>query len=47
MFAVAHNAMGAGLLLSMVHLLWRHHLLAQPAAAPAFQTTTINREVTV
>ncbi|WP_288589293.1 COX15/CtaA family protein, partial [Marinobacter sp. UBA5687] len=44
--AVAHNAMGAGLLLSMVHLIWRHHQLALPALSPAPHTTTINREVT-
>ncbi|MGC8119689.1 COX15/CtaA family protein [Marinobacter sp. VGCF2001] len=46
MIAVAHNAMGAGLLLSMVHLIWRHHQLVQPAMSPAPHTTTINREVT-
>src|SRR5690606_26550453 len=46
MIAVAHNAMGAGLLLSMVHLIWQHHQLARPALSPAPHTTTINREVT-
>ncbi|MGF2735882.1 COX15/CtaA family protein [Marinobacter sp. DUT-1] len=44
--AVAHNAMGAGLLLSVIHLVWRHHLLVQPKTISATQTTTINREVT-
>lgn len=44
--AVAHNAMGAGLLLSVINLVWRHHLLAQTQTISATQTTTINREVT-
>lgn len=44
--AVAHNAMGAGLLLSVIHLVWRHHLLHQAQTKSATQTTTINREVT-
>ena len=44
--AVAHNAMGAGLLLAMVHLIWRHHQLCAPARAPAQTTTIINREIT-
>src|SRR5690554_4730802 len=48
--AVAHNAMGAGLLLSVIHLSWRHHQLPQPqtsrAASTESHTTTINREVT-
>lgn len=48
--AVAHNAMGAGLLLSVIHLIWRHHQLPQPqtsrAASTESHTTTINREVT-
>ncbi|WP_372965905.1 heme A synthase [Marinobacter sp.] len=44
--AVAHNAMGAGLLLSMVNLIWRHTLLPHPQTATASHTTTINREVT-
>src|SRR5690554_2861127 len=45
--AVAHNAMGAGLLLSMIHLIWRHHqLLPQPHTIAVSHTTTINREVT-
>jgi cytochrome c oxidase assembly protein subunit 15 len=44
--AVAHNAMGAGLLLATVHLIWQHRQLPQPETSPAIQTTTINREVT-
>lgn len=45
--AVAHNAMGAGLLLSMINLIWRHHQLPQPQqTATASHTTTITREVT-
>lgn len=45
--AVAHNAMGAGLLLSMIHLIWRHHqLLSQLHTIAVSHTTTINREVT-
>ncbi|PSF13491.1 cytochrome B [Marinobacter fuscus] len=44
--AVAHNAMGAGLLLSMVNLLWQHHQREQPASLSAIPKTTIKREVT-
>ncbi len=44
--AVAHNAMGAGLLLSVIHLVWRHHLLLRTQTASAIHTTTIKREVT-
>ena len=44
--AVAHNAMGAGLLLSVIHLIWRHHQLPVRAGVTAVQTTTIRREVT-
>lgn len=44
--AVAHNAMGAGLLLAVIHLVWRHHLLPGTQTTNATQTTTINREVT-
>ena len=44
--AVAHNAMGAGLLLAVVHLIWRHHQVPQAHRAQATPTTTINREVT-
>lgn len=41
--AVAHNAMGAGLLLTVIHMLWQvHGYERQPVAEPA-QTT--NREV--
>ncbi len=44
--AVAHNAMGAGLLVTLVHLIWRHHRLPELNTASAIHTTTINREVT-
>ncbi|AOY90305.1 cytochrome B [Marinobacter salinus] len=44
--AVAHNAMGAGLLLSVIHLIWQHHRLPHAYIANATHTTTINREVT-
>ncbi|MDO3721433.1 COX15/CtaA family protein [Marinobacter sp. chi1] len=44
--AVAHNAMGAILLLSVVHLIWRHHLLKQSHTARVAHTTMINQEVT-
>jgi len=44
--AVAHNAMGAGLLLAVIHLVWRHHLLHQAQTTSTTQPTTINREVT-
>ncbi|PSF13122.1 COX15/CtaA family protein [Marinobacter shengliensis] len=44
--AVAHNAMGAGLLLAIVHLIWHHRQLPQAHTSPATHTTTINREVT-
>lgn len=44
--AVAHNAMGAGLLLSVIYLIWRHHLLPQPQASTATPTTTMHQEVT-
>lgn len=44
--AVAHNAMGAGLLLSVIHLIWQYHRLSLAHRAQAEQTTTINREVT-
>lgn len=43
--AVAHNAMGAGLLLTVIHMLWRVHGYArQPAEVPT-KTTTTQREV--
>ncbi|WP_341580924.1 COX15/CtaA family protein [Marinobacter metalliresistant] len=44
--AVAHNAMGAGLLLSVIHLIWRHQLLPKAHTAAATHTTTMNQEVT-
>lgn len=44
--AVAHNAMGAGLLLSVIYLIWRHHLLPQTQASTATPTTTMHQEVT-
>lgn len=44
--AVAHNAMGAGLLLSVIHLVWRHHLLLRTRTASTTHTTAIKREVT-
>ncbi|MBJ6136291.1 COX15/CtaA family protein [Marinobacter litoralis] len=44
--AVAHNAMGAGLLLSMINLIWRHTQLPHSKSATASHTTTITREVT-
>ncbi|MDY6841708.1 MAG: COX15/CtaA family protein, partial [Pseudomonadota bacterium] len=39
--AVAHNAMGAGLLLSVIHLVWRHHLLLRTRTASTTHTTAI------
>lgn len=44
--AVAHNAMGAGLLLAVINLLWRFHRQGLPQPAGATHTTTIEREVT-
>ncbi|HEA51175.1 hypothetical protein LCGC14_1988950 [marine sediment metagenome] len=46
--AVAHNAMGAGLLLSVIYLIWRHYqlLLPQAKAEAAIQTKTMHKEVT-
>ncbi len=44
--AVAHNAMGAGLLLSVINLLWRLHEQPQSHVASSQHTTTMNREVT-
>ncbi len=43
--AVAHNAMGAGLLLAIIHLVWRHQLLPHTRNATAPNTTTMNQEV--
>ena len=44
--AVAHNAMGAGLLLSVIHLIWQHQLLPKTHTATAPNTTTMTQEVT-
>lgn len=50
--AVAHNAMGAGLLLSIIHLIWRLHDCRRQAITASSPTTTsasstlINRELT-
>ncbi|WP_417520567.1 COX15/CtaA family protein [Marinobacter sp.] len=44
--AVAHNAMGAGLLLSVIYLIWRHHLLPQAQAVNATHTTIMHQEIT-
>ncbi|MDF0751403.1 COX15/CtaA family protein [Marinobacter sp. 71-i] len=44
--AVAHNAMGAGLLLAVINLLWRFHQRALPETADTKHTTTTEREVT-
>ncbi|MBK1851487.1 COX15/CtaA family protein [Marinobacter sp. 1-4A] len=44
--AVAHNAMGAGLLLSVIYLIWRHHLLPQTHAVKATHTTIMHQEIT-
>ncbi|MCL7942686.1 COX15/CtaA family protein [Marinobacter sp. ATCH36] len=44
--AVAHNAMGAGLLLAVINLLWRFHQQGLPQPSDATHTTTIEREVT-
>ncbi|MGO1499661.1 MAG: COX15/CtaA family protein [Marinobacter sp.] len=44
--AVAHNAMGAGLLLSVIYLIWRHHLLPQAQASKATHSTKVHQEVT-
>ncbi len=44
--AVAHNAMGAGLLLSVIYLIWQHNLLPQAQAARATHTTIMHQEIT-
>lgn len=44
--AVAHNAMGAGLLLSVIYLIWQHHMLSQPQAARAPHTKLMHQEIT-
>ncbi|KXS46223.1 MAG: Cytochrome B561, partial [Marinobacter sp. T13-3] len=43
--AVAHNAMGALLLVSVVHLIWRHHQLPEPRASMD-SPPVISREAT-
>ncbi|MEH6562603.1 MAG: COX15/CtaA family protein, partial [Marinobacter sp.] len=43
--AVAHNAMGAGLLLSVIYLIWQHHLLPQTQAARAPHTKIMHQEI--
>lgn len=44
--AVAHNAMGAGLLLSVIYLIWRHHMLPQVQVSVTTHNTTMHQEVT-
>ena len=44
--AVAHNAMGAGLLLAVINLLWRFHQQGLPQTADTEHTITTEREVT-
>lgn len=45
--AIAHNAMGAGLLLSVINLIWRLQRVPVSLSGPATQHTTMNdREVT-
>jgi len=45
--AIAHNAMGAGLLLSVINLIWRLQRVPVSLSGPATQRTTMNdREVT-
>ncbi|KPP96819.1 heme A synthase [Marinobacter sp. HL-58] len=44
--AVAHNAMGAGLLLAVINLIWRFHQQGLPQPEDTKHTTTIEREVT-
>jgi cytochrome c oxidase assembly protein subunit 15 len=45
--AIAHNAMGAGLLLTVINLLWRLHRVPVSLCGPAQQHTKTNeREVT-
>jgi len=45
--AVAHNAMGAGLLLAVINLIWRYHQKPLAHNAVASNTRIINREITV
>lgn len=45
--AVAHNAMGAGLLLSVIYLIWRHYQLPLEAQVEtAIHTTIMHQEIT-
>lgn len=44
--AVAHNAMGAGLLLTVIHMLWRVHGLARQPVTEPDKTTINHHEVT-
>ncbi|RBW52049.1 COX15/CtaA family protein [Marinobacter sp. F3R11] len=48
--AVAHNAMGAGLLLSVIYLTWRHYQLSHVSpelkSETAIHTKTMNQEIT-
>jgi cytochrome c oxidase assembly protein subunit 15 len=45
--AIAHIAMGAGLLLSVINLIWRLQRVPVSLSGPATQRTTMNdREVT-
>ncbi len=45
--AVAHNAMGAGLLLSVIYLIWRHYQLPLEAQVEtATHTTIMHQEIT-
>jgi cytochrome c oxidase assembly protein subunit 15 len=45
--AVAHNAMGAGLLLSVIHLIWQYHQRPLVHRSMATNTKIIKREITV
>lgn len=44
--AVAHNAMGAGLLLTIIHLAWRLHGIPVRPAVSVSRPSTLNQEVT-
>jgi cytochrome c oxidase assembly protein subunit 15 len=45
--AVAHNAMGAGLLLTVIHLVWQYHQRSLSHSTVISNTKIINREITV
>lgn len=45
--AVAHNAMGAGLLLSVIHLIWQYHQRPLTHHAAASDTKIVKREIRV